>query len=101
VRRIPFTLALALTILFTTMVTGTLLRAINATELVRWGFSSADLSHGRGYQLFLATFQIFDPYLALSMLATVLALVGACEYRLGTGRTVLVYALGHDDGVRA
>jgi hypothetical protein len=101
VRRIPFTLALALTILFTTMVTGTLLRAINATELVRWGFSSADLSHGRGYQLFLATFQIFDPYLALSMLATVLALVGACEYRLGTGRTVLVYALGQGIGFLA
>jgi hypothetical protein len=101
VRRIPFTLALALTILGTTMVTGTLLRAISATELVRWGFSAADLSHGRWLQLFLATFQILDPYLALSMLGTVLALVGACEYRLGSGRTVLVYALAQVTGFLA
>ena len=90
VRRIPFTLALALTILATTTVTGTLLRAIHAPELIRWGVSAADLAHGRWFHLFLATFQILDPYLALSMLATVLALVGACEYRLGTARTVLV-----------
>lgn len=92
-RRIPFTLLLALTILVTTTVTGTLLRAIDATDLVRWGFSADDLAHGRWFHLFLATFQILDPYLALSMLATVLALVGACEYRLGTRRTVIVYAL--------
>jgi len=98
VRRIPFTLSLALTILVTTTVTGTLLRAINASELVRWGFSAADLAHGRWFQLFLATFQILDPYLALSMLATVLALVGACEYRLGTARTVMVYAVAQVAG---
>jgi hypothetical protein len=101
VRRIPFTLVLALTILVTTTVTGTLLRAISAEELVRWGVSAADLAHGRWLQLFLATFQILDPYLALSMLATVLALVGACEYRLGTGRTVVVYALGQVTGFLA
>lgn len=92
-RRIPFTLLLALTILATTTVTGTLLRAIDAAGLVRWGFSAEDLAHGRWFHLFLATFQILDPYLALSMLATVLALVGACEYHLGTVRTVLVFAL--------
>jgi hypothetical protein len=101
VRRIPFTLLLALTIFVTATVTGTLLRAINATELIRWGFSAADLVHGRWLQLFLATFQILDPYLALSMLATVLALVGACEYRLGTARTVLVYALSQVVGFLA
>jgi hypothetical protein len=101
VRRIPFTLALALTLFITATVTGTLLRAISAAELVRWGFSAADLAHGRWFHLFLATFQIFNPYLALSMLATVLALVGACEYRLGTGRTVLVYALSHVAGFLA
>jgi hypothetical protein len=93
VRRIPFTLLLALTIFITTTVTGTLLRAISAAELVTWGFGAADLAHGRWFHLFLATFQILDPYFALSMLATVLALVGACEYRLGTVRTVIVYAL--------
>jgi hypothetical protein len=101
VRRIPFTLLLALTILVTTTVTGTLLRAIDAADLVRWGFSAADLAHGRWFHLFLATFQILDPYLALSMLATVLALVGSCEYRLGTARTVLVYALSHVIGFLA
>jgi len=79
-------------------VTGTLLRAINAAELLKWGFSAADLAHGRWFHLFLATFQVLDPYLALSMLATVLALVGACEYRLGTTRTVLVYTLSHIAG---
>lgn len=97
-RRIPFTLLLALTILVTTTVTGTLLRAIDAADLVRWGFSADDLAHGRWFHLFLATFQILDPYLALSMLATVLALVGACEYRLGTARTVFVYALSQVTG---
>lgn len=101
VKRIPFTLALALTLLVTTTVTGTLLRTISASELVRWGFSAADLAHGRWFHLFLATFQIFDPYLALSTLATVLALVGACEYRVGTGRTVFVYALSHIAGFLA
>jgi len=101
VRRIPFTLLLALTIFVTATVTGTLLRAIDATELVRWGFSADDLAHGRWLQLFLATFQILDPYLALSMLATVLALVGACEYRLGTVRTVLVYATSQVAGFLA
>lgn len=100
-RRIPFTLALALTILVTTTVTGTLLRSINVTELVTWGFSAADLGAGRWSHLFLATFQILDPYLALSMLASVLALVGACEYRLGTVRTVLVYALSQALGFLA
>ena len=101
VLRIPFTIALASTILVTTTVTGTLLRTISAAELVRWGFSAADLAHGRWFHLFLATFQIFDPYLALSMLATVLALVGACEYRLGTSRTVIVYALAQVAGFLA
>jgi len=101
VRRIPFTLLLALTILVTTTATGTLLRAIGAADLVRWGFSAEDLAHGRLFHLFLATFQILDPYLALSMLATVLALVGACEYRLGTARTVLVYALAQVTGFLA
>jgi hypothetical protein len=60
-----------------------------------------DLEHGHWFHLFLATFQIFDPYFALSMLATVLALVGACEYRLGTVRTVAVYALAQITGVMA
>jgi hypothetical protein len=101
VRRIPFTLSLALTIFVTTAVTGTLLRFINASELTMWGFSAADLAQGRWSHLALATFQIVDPYLALSMLVTVLALVGACEYRLGTGRTVLVYALSHVAGFLA
>jgi hypothetical protein len=50
VRRIPFTLSLALTILVTTAVTGTLLREITAPELVRWGVSAADLAHGRWLQ---------------------------------------------------
>lgn len=101
VRRIPFTLSLALTILVTTAVTGTLLRRITAPELVRWGVSAADLAHGRWLQLFFATFQILDPYLALSMLASVLALVGACEYRIGTPRTVFVYALAQITGFLA
>lgn len=100
-RRIPFTLLFASTILVTTTATGTLLRAIGAADLVRWGFSAEDLAHGRWFHLFLATFQILDPYLALSMLATVLALVGACEYRLGTVRTVLVYALAQVSGFLA
>ena len=97
-RRIPFTLALALTLFVTTTVTGTLLRSIRSDELARWGFGAADLAHGHWLHLVLATFQIIDPYVALSMLATVLALVGACEYRLGTVRTVPVYALAHVAG---
>lgn len=94
-RRIPFSLALACTIFVTSVLTGTLAGPIDAGQLATWGFGAADLTSGRWYQVALAAFQIIDPYLAVSMLATVLALVGACEYRLGTARTVLVFAATH------
>ena len=98
VRRVPFTLLLAATIFVTTVVTGTLVHPITLEELAAWGFGVNDLAHGRWFQLILATCQIINPYMAVSMLATVLALVGACERRLGTVRTVIVYAVSHTAG---
>ena len=97
-RRLPFTFALAFTIFTTALVTGTLVRSIDAGQLAAWGFGAADLAGGRWYQVALAAFQIVDPYLAVSMLATVLALVGACEYRLGTARTVVIFVVTHVAG---
>jgi hypothetical protein len=101
VRRIPFTLALALTIFLTTAWTGTLVHPIPAEVLAAWGFGFEDVSRGGWLRLFLATFQILQPYMAVSMLATVLACVGACEARLGTVRTVVVYAVAHALGAVA
>jgi hypothetical protein len=100
-RRLPFTCLLNLTILVTALVTGTLTRRITPELLATWGFGAGDLSIERGFRLAIAAFQIFDPYMAVSMLATVLALVGACEYRLGTTRTVAVFAVAHLAGLLA
>ncbi len=93
--RIPFTLALAGAILATTAITGTLTHPISPEQLQRWGYGPYNTAPAR---LLLATFQILRPYMALSLIPSVLVFVGACEWRLRTRRTVLVYLLGHVAG---
>lgn len=100
-RRLPFTLALAATILITTAVTGTMGRSISTDQLAVWGFGASDFDGAGWLKLAISAFQIFEPYMATSMLATVLALVGSCEYRLGTKKTVVVFALSHVAGLLA
>jgi hypothetical protein len=99
--RVFFTLALGITILATAALTGTLVHEIRPADLAAGGFDAGDLTAGRWLRLFLATFIIPDPYTAVSVLATVFAFVGACEVRLGTVRTVVVYAVSHVAGVAA
>jgi phosphatidylglycerol lysyltransferase len=92
IRRIPFTLALTASILVTTAVTGTLTHPISPEQLEWWGYGGY---HPAPIRLLLATFQILRPYMALSLIPTVLVFVGACEWRLRTRLTLLVYAVGH------
>ncbi|HEX5133729.1 MAG TPA: phosphatidylglycerol lysyltransferase domain-containing protein [Candidatus Krumholzibacteria bacterium] len=90
--RIPFSLGLTAAILSVTAVTGTLTHPISPEQLRYWGYggySPAPL------HLLLATFQILRPYMALSLIPTILVFVGGCEWRLGTRLTILVYLVGH------
>lgn len=97
-RRIPFTLALAFTIVATASATGTLVRDIAPGDLAAWGFTADDLAAGSWFRLFLSMFRILDPSMVVTMTATVLAFVGACEARLGTVRAAAVYAVTHAAG---
>jgi hypothetical protein len=100
-RRLPFTFALAGTILITTAVSGTLTRAMTPDQLEMWGFGGGALTALRWLRIPASTLQILEPDMAISMLATVLALVGSCEYRLGTRRTVVVFACSQLAGLLA
>jgi len=82
-------------ILAVTAVTGTLTRPITSVTLEKWGFGLGDLYEGRSGHLFYAAFQVFRPYMLLSVLASLLLFLGACEYLLGTWRAALSFWVGH------
>ena len=92
VSRIPFSLLLTATILVVTAITGTLTHPITPRQLEQWGYGGY---HPAPIGLLLATFQILRPYMALSLIPTVLVFVGGCEWRLRTRLTVMVYVIGH------
>jgi len=94
-RRLPFTMTMVLAIFAVTVVTGTILHPITPDGLDRWGFGLDDLYEGHSFKLFYATFQVFRPHMFLAILASMLLLLGACEYLLGTWRAVLSFWVGH------
>jgi phosphatidylglycerol lysyltransferase len=89
-RRIPFTLAMLVAILTVTAVTRTMMHPISHRLLDEWGFGLTDLRTGAFHTLFLAPFQVYRPYMVLSITTFVLLWVGTCEYVLGTWRAMLV-----------
>lgn len=97
-RRAPFTVSLALAILVVVTVTGTLVMSISPERLAHWGISAADIAHGRLLPLLFSPFQIFRPYMALSIVAITLVFVGGCEWRLRTRHTAIIWSLSHVGG---
>jgi phosphatidylglycerol lysyltransferase len=93
--RLPFSASLIIAILATAAISNTLAHPISAEMLDRWGFGVEQMRDGRLYQVFLAPFQVFRPYMAISIAAMVLLFVGACEFRLGTARAVGAFLSGH------
>ena len=98
IRRSAFTLSLVVAILAVTTATGTLINPITPDQLAHWGISAADIAHGRWLPLLTAPFQVFRPYMLLSILAITLAFVGACEWRLRTRTVAAVWTLSHVAG---
>lgn len=94
-RRIPFTLAIVLAILAVTTATGTISHPISSAQLDRWGFGLADLRAGRFDALLWAPFQVYRPYMVVTVSGSLLLFLGACEYLLGTRRAVLTFWLTH------
>ena len=94
VRRLPFTLTIALAVLLVTAATGTMMRPITPALLDRWGFGLDDLRAGRLWPLLLTPFQVYRPYMVATLLSSLLLFVGACEYLYGTRRTLLVFWSG-------
>jgi phosphatidylglycerol lysyltransferase len=95
IRRSSFTLSLVFAILAVTTATGTLVNPIAPDQLARWGMSAADVAHGRLFPLLTAPFQVYRPYMVLSILAVTLAFVGACEWRLRTRMVAAVWIVSH------
>ena len=90
VSRVPFTLFMLAGILAVTGVTRTMMHPITPRLLGEWGFGLDDLRTGAFHTLFLVPFQVYRPYMVLSITLFVLLGVGTCEYVLGTWRTALV-----------
>jgi phosphatidylglycerol lysyltransferase len=84
-----------LAILVTAAVTNTLAHPISVAMLDRWGFGVDQIRDGRFYHLLFAPFQVLRPYMAITISATILFFVGACEYRLGTWRAMVSFGMGH------
>lgn len=95
VRRVPLSLAMVVGIFATAALTNTLAHPISGAVLDRWGFGLEQLRDGRAYQLFFAPFQVYRPYMAISISVAVLFFVGICEYRLGTWRAMGAFWVGH------
>ncbi|MEJ2721387.1 MAG: hypothetical protein P8181_09635 [bacterium] len=99
VRRLPFTVAIIVAMFATAAVTDTLSHPISPSLLARWGFDVDNLRTGHLLPIVLSPFQVLRPYMALSIAAILLLFVGACEYRLGTRRTLIVFWIGHIGGL--
>ncbi len=90
VRRVPFTLVMLAGVLLVTGLTHTMIRPITPRLLDAWGFGLADLQAGRLHTLFLVPFQVYRPYMVLTITMFLILGVGTCEALLGTWRTLLV-----------
>jgi len=97
-RRVPFTLLTVAAILLVTAATGTMTRPITPALLARWGFGLDDLRSGRLYLLVLTPFQVYRPFMVLTITASLLLFLGACEYLLGTRRAVIAFWLTNVTG---
>jgi hypothetical protein len=97
-RRIPFTLAMVAAILAVTAATGTMMRPISPALLNRWGFDLETLREGRLDHLPLTAFQVYRPYMVVTITTSLLFFVGACEYVLGTRRTFIAFWVGTNAG---
>ncbi|GAC1638743.1 MAG: hypothetical protein NVS4B8_04930 [Herpetosiphon sp.] len=96
--RVPFTLALVVTILTVTSMTGTIADPITQSQLNRWGWSVMHLQRLEFMPLFLAIFQATEPYHVMTITALLLLFVGSCEYILGTRQAILVCSVAHVAG---
>jgi len=97
-RRFPFTLGMIFAILVTSAITNTLGRPITPDDLARWGVGLPDLRAFAFHRLLTATFHVLRPYMAVTITITLLLFVGACEYRLRSWRTAIVFWATHVSG---
>ncbi len=94
-RKIPFTLVIVAAILIVTTVTGSILRPLTEEQYRVWGYGFDTLERWRWQALILTMFQVSRPYVVLTVSATLLLMLGACEYILGTWRAMLVFTVSH------
>ena len=85
----PFTLFMMLGILLVTTASRSLLHPLRPELLDRWGFGLNALRNLEFYRLLTAPFEVYHPYMVITISASMLLAVGACEVVLGTRRTVL------------
>ncbi|MBX6342064.1 MAG: hypothetical protein IRY97_06360, partial [Thermomicrobiaceae bacterium] len=93
-RRVPFTLALGASVLLAALLSGSIwapLAAIHPGLLRLVGSGVVPLERGRLDTLVTSTFFAGRPLYVWTILASILAFVGAYEYLSGSGRALAVY----------
>jgi phosphatidylglycerol lysyltransferase len=91
VRRLPFTSATSLVILLLGATTGTLWSPLaDRAWFPAVGYGLPAIEAGRWWTLLTGPFFALTPAYYLPVIASVAILVGACEWRLGSGRTALI-----------
>jgi phosphatidylglycerol lysyltransferase len=100
VRRIPFTTAVVLVILVVGIATGSLWTPISErTWFPEAAFGLPPLTEGAWWTPLTGSLLALSPVFYVAVIASFLLFVGYAEWRLGTGRTVLVCVVGQLVGV--
>ena len=96
----PFTTAVVVLMLVLAVATGALWRGLEGLPIFHWvGFGLPAFTAGRWYTLGFGAFFALVPVYYLFVAGGFALLVGFAEWRLGTGRTVLVTVGGHVVGI--
>ncbi|HEY9640442.1 MAG TPA: hypothetical protein V6C57_08160 [Coleofasciculaceae cyanobacterium] len=92
-RRLPFTLMMAIGILLIAILTGTTTSTLNPTLRQQWGFALHDLWDGTWYSLVTEVLFTTDPIMLCGILIFVWLSIGIYEWRVGTRQAALLYWL--------
>ena len=96
-KRLRFTLALAAAIAAVALATGTATGRLSDGLLDHVGFAPSDLAAGRAFFTIFSSsvFTAGGTYFFRILFGISLPMVGWCEWRIGSRRTVVVFVVGH------
>ena len=95
-RQVPFTTAVVVVMLTVALATGSLWTGVEArTWFTSVGYGVPSLAAGRWWTPVSGAFFALTPWFYLPMVGSFALLVGFTEWRLGTGRAILLTILGH------